>query len=80
MHFIGFLIIGLIAGWLAEKIMRGRGAGLIINLIVGVVGAYIGGFLFESLGMSMHGLIGSFVTAVVGAVVLLFLVGLVKKA
>ena len=80
MHFIGFLIIGLIAGWLAEKIMRGRGAGLIINLIVGVVGAYIGGFLFKFLGLSMHGLIGSFVTAVVGAVVLLFLVGLVKKA
>ena len=79
MHFIGFLIIGLIAGWLAETIMKGKGAGLIINLIVGVVGAYIGGFLFKLLELPMHGLIGSFVTAVVGAVVLLFLVGLVKK-
>jgi uncharacterized membrane protein YeaQ/YmgE (transglycosylase-associated protein family) len=44
MHFIGFLIIGLIAGYLAERIMRGQGAGLVINLIVGIIGAYLGGF------------------------------------
>ena len=80
MHFIGFLIIGLIAGWLAETIMKGKGAGLIINLIVGVVGAYVGGFLFGLLGLSMHGMIGSFVTAVIGAVVLLFLVRVIKRA
>jgi uncharacterized membrane protein YeaQ/YmgE (transglycosylase-associated protein family) len=80
MHFIGFLIIGLIAGWLAETIMKGRGAGLIVNLIVGIIGAYLGGLLFGFLGMSMHGLIGSLISATVGAVVLLFLVGLFKKA
>ena len=80
MHFIGFLIIGLIAGWLAETIMKGRGAGLIVNLVVGVIGAYLGGLLFGFLGLSMHGLIGSLISATVGAVVLLFLVGLVKKA
>ncbi len=79
MHFIGFLIIGLIAGWLAETIMKGRGAGLIVNLVVGVIGAYLGGLLFGFLGLSMHGLIGSLISATVGAVVLLFLVGLVKK-
>ncbi len=80
MHFIGFLIIGLIAGWLAETIMKGRGAGLIVNLVVGVIGAYLGGLLFGFLGLSMHGLIGSLISATVGAVVLLLLVGLIKKA
>ena len=80
MHFIGFLIIGLVAGWLAEKIMKGRGAGLIINLIVGIIGAYIGGYLFRFFGFYMHGLVGSLISATVGAVVLLFVVGLVKKA
>lgn len=80
MHFIGFLIIGLIAGWLAETIMKGRGAGLIVNLIVGIIGAYLGGLLFGFFGLSMHGLIGSLISATVGAVVLLFLVGLFKKA
>ncbi len=80
MHFIGFLIIGLVAGWLAEMIMKGRGAGLVINLVVGVIGAYLGGLLFSFLGLSLHGLIGSLISATVGAVVLLFLVGLIKKA
>ena len=80
MHLIGFLIIGLIAGWLAETIMKGSGAGLLINLVVGIVGAYIGGYVFQLLGFSMHGLIGSLISATVGAVVLLFFVGLVKKA
>jgi len=80
MHLIGFLIIGLVAGWLAETIMKGRGAGLVVNLIVGVVGAYLGGLLFGFLGLSMHGIIGSLISATVGAVVLLFIVGLVKKA
>ncbi len=79
-HLIGFLIIGLIAGWLAYTIMRGRGAGLIINLIVGVIGAYIGGWLFNQMGWQMHGTIGSLVVATVGAVVLLFLLGLIRRA
>lgn len=80
MHLIGFLIIGLIAGWLAETMMKGRGAGIIVNLFVGVIGAYLGGFLFGFWGLSMHGTIGALISATVGAVVLLFLVGLVKKA
>jgi uncharacterized membrane protein YeaQ/YmgE (transglycosylase-associated protein family) len=79
MHLIGFLIIGLIAGWLAYKIMRGGGAGLIMNLVVGVVGAYIGGWLFTQLGWQVAGTIGSLITATVGAVILLFVVGLVRR-
>jgi uncharacterized membrane protein YeaQ/YmgE (transglycosylase-associated protein family) len=77
---IGFLIIGLIAGWLGGKIMRGGGFGLVGNLIVGVIGAFIGGFAFGLLGLTAGGFIGSLVTATVGAVILLWLVGLMKKA
>lgn len=75
---IGFLIIGLVAGFLAEQIIKGRGAGLVINLVVGVVGSFIGGFLFGFLKLSFHGLIGPLITATLGAVVLLFLLGVVK--
>jgi len=75
---IGFLVIGLVAGFLAEQVMKGRGAGLVINLVVGVVGAFIGGFLLGFLKLSFHGLIGTLISATVGAVILLFLVGLAK--
>lgn len=77
---IGFLIIGLLAGWIAGKLMKGGGFGFIGNLVVGVVGAFIGGVMFGFLGISTGGVFGALVTAVVGAVVLLYLVGLVKKA
>jgi uncharacterized membrane protein YeaQ/YmgE (transglycosylase-associated protein family) len=80
MSLIGFLIIGLVAGWLAGTIMKGRGAGLLVNLVVGVIGAYIGGFLFTLIGLSAHGLIGSLITATIGAIALLFLIGVLKKA
>lgn len=79
MHFLWFLIIGLVAGWLAHTIMSGRGAGLIMNLVVGVVAAYLGGWLFGQLEWHMPGTIGSLVTATVGAVILLFLVGLIRR-
>jgi uncharacterized membrane protein YeaQ/YmgE (transglycosylase-associated protein family) len=80
MNFLYFAIVGIIAGWLAGQIMKGRGFGLIGNLVIGVLGAMIGGWLFGFLGLSAYGLIGSILMAVFGAVVLLFLVGLVKKA
>ena len=75
-----FLVIGVIAGALAGKIMRGGGFGLVGNLVVGVVGAALGGFLFRLAGVETVGLIGALVTALVGAVVLLYVVGLLKKA
>jgi len=75
---IGNLVIGLVAGFLAEQIVRGRGAGLVINLVVGVVGAFIGGVLFGFLKLSFHGLTGPLISATLGAVVLLLLLGLVK--
>jgi uncharacterized membrane protein YeaQ/YmgE (transglycosylase-associated protein family) len=79
MDIIWFLIIGLVAGWLAGQIMRGRGLGLIGNLIVGVIGSVIGGFLFGLIGLNSFGLIGSLITATIGAVVLLWFVGMVAR-
>ncbi|MEG1451624.1 GlsB/YeaQ/YmgE family stress response membrane protein [Brevundimonas sp.] len=77
--FIAWIIIGLIAGWLAEKIMK-RDHGLWTNLIVGVVGALLGGFLVNMLGMDASGSwIVGIVVATLGAVILLFLLGLIKK-
>ncbi len=75
-----FLIIGLAAGWLAGRIMKGGGFGLVGDLVVGVIGALLGGWLFSLLGISLGGILGSLVMALVGAMVLLFLVRLIKKA
>jgi len=81
MEIIYFLIIGAIAGWLGGLIMRGGGFGLLGNIVVGIIGALIGGKLLGWLGVSIGGgLIGSIATAVIGAVVLLFIVGLIKRA
>ena len=71
MHLIFFLLIGLVAGWLAGLIMRGGGLGLLGNMVVGVIGAFLGGFLFDVLRITVGGFIGSLVTATVGAGVLL---------
>ena len=73
------LIIGALAGWLAGKIMKGKGFGIPINIVVGIIGAIIGGFLFGLLGVTTGGFIGSLVTATIGAIVLLFAISLVKK-
>lgn len=75
-----FLIIGLVAGYLANVIMKGRGMGLVGNLLVGVVGAIIGGFLLKILGIPSVNLLGSLLTALAGAIILLFLIGLVKRS
>ena len=79
MSFLYFAIVGIIAGWLAGQIMKGRGFGLIGNLVVGILGAMLGGWLFGFLGLQAYGFIGSILMAVFGAVVLLFLIGLIKR-
>lgn len=80
MQFIWFLLIGLVAGWLAGQIVKGRGFGPLWDIVIGIIGAVLGGWLFGLFGLASGSLIGSLVTATVGAVVLLFLVGLLKKA
>lgn len=80
MNFILFLIIGALAGWLAGNIMKGRGFGVLGNIVVGIVGSVLGGMLFGALGLQAFGFIGSLVTATVGAIVLLYLISLIKKS
>ena len=67
---IGWIIVGLIAGWLAGTISRGRGFGCIANILIGLVGAFLGGWIFEKLGVFGGGLIYSIAAATVGAVIL----------
>lgn len=81
MEFLWFILVGLVAGWLAGMVMKGGGFGLIGDIVVGVVGAVLGGFLFRFLGFSTgKGLAGAIVVATVGAVVLIFLLRLIKRA
>jgi uncharacterized membrane protein YeaQ/YmgE (transglycosylase-associated protein family) len=78
---IWFLLIGLIAGWLAGKVMRGGGFGIVGDMIVGVIGALIGGWLFGVLGIGVGlGIIGAIITAFVGAVILLVILRAIKRA
>ncbi len=74
MHWLWFLIIGVVAGWLSGKLTRGHGFGLVGDLVVGILGALIGGFLFRLLGIVSLGVLGSLVSATVGAIVLLWLI------
>ncbi len=71
MHILWFILIGIAAGWLAGQIMKSGNSSILTDLIVGVIGAVLGGFLFGLLGLSANGLIGSLVTATVGAIVLI---------
>jgi uncharacterized membrane protein YeaQ/YmgE (transglycosylase-associated protein family) len=81
MEFVWFIVVGLVAGWLAGLIVRGGGFGVVGDIVVGVLGALLGGFLFSSLCASLGGgLIGSIVVATTGAVILIFVVRLIKRA
>ena len=75
---IWFLLVGLIAGWLAGTIMKGSGFGLIGDLVVGVLGALLGAWLFSLLGITTWGLLGSILVALCGALVLLFVIRLLR--
>ncbi|HKO58732.1 MAG TPA: GlsB/YeaQ/YmgE family stress response membrane protein [Thermoanaerobaculia bacterium] len=75
-----FLLIGLIAGWLAGRVMRGGGYGLLGDMIIGVIGALVGGWLFGVLGIHAGGLLGALITAFIGAILLIFLLRLIRRA
>jgi uncharacterized membrane protein YeaQ/YmgE (transglycosylase-associated protein family) len=78
---VAYIIIGGIAGWLAGKIVKGGGQGILLNVIVGIIGGFLGGFLLEKLGLDV--VAGrkwfTFFTALLGAVILLWIVGLVTR-
>lgn len=75
-----FLLIGAIAGWLAGQIMKGGGYGLVGDIIVGIIGAFVGGWLFGRLGIAAGGIIGMIIAATVGAIILIALLRMIKRA
>lgn len=74
-----WLLIGLIAGWLAGSVTRGAGFGVIGNIVVGMIGAVVGGFVFNALGVDAGGFIGEVVQAFIGALVFLALLSVVRR-
>lgn len=80
LQFIGFLIMGAIAGWLAGKIMSGHGYGIVWDIVLGIVGSFVGGFLFTLIfGSQPAGLVISFVVALIGAVILVGIVHMIRR-
>jgi uncharacterized membrane protein YeaQ/YmgE (transglycosylase-associated protein family) len=76
-----WLVIGAVAGWLAGQIMTGGGFGLVGNIIVGIVGALVGGWLLPRLGIYIGGgIIAAIINAAIGAVIVLFVISLIKRA
>jgi uncharacterized membrane protein YeaQ/YmgE (transglycosylase-associated protein family) len=80
LYLLWVVLIGILAGWLAGQIYKGRGFGLLGDLIVGILGSLLGSFIFGLLGIVAYSLLGRLVMAVVGAIVLLWLIRVVKKA
>ena len=76
MNIIVFLFIGLIAGWIAGQFMEGHGFGGLGDIIIGTIGAFVGGFIFDIFGVTLYGFWGSVVVSAVGAIVFLFISGL----
>lgn len=80
MNIIYILLVGLIAGWLAGKITKGSGYGIVGDLVIGILGAIIGGHVLGWLGIFTYGLIGSLLSALFGALLLIYAVRLLKRA
>lgn len=80
MEMIWTLIIGGIAGWLAGIIMRGKGFGVLVDILLGIVGGWLGGWLFGQLGIRIgSGMLGALIVAVIGAVLLIWIIRLIKR-
>jgi uncharacterized membrane protein YeaQ/YmgE (transglycosylase-associated protein family) len=74
------IIIGILAGFLASKIVKGSGMGILLDLLVGIVGSVLGGWVFGLLGLAAYGLIGQLVMATIGAILLLLIIRAIKRA
>jgi uncharacterized membrane protein YeaQ/YmgE (transglycosylase-associated protein family) len=79
MSLLGWLIIGAIAGWLAGKIVEGYGFGFVGNLVIGILGACVGGYILPQLGIFPASTLGNLLAATLGAIVLLVIIGLLKR-
>ena|SRR3989338_509831 len=80
MNLLWFLLIGLLAGWLAGVLIRGRGYGIVADSIIGILGAFVGGFLFSLLGIQTTSTLGSLVMSVIGAIVFIAIVKAIHKS
>jgi uncharacterized membrane protein YeaQ/YmgE (transglycosylase-associated protein family) len=78
---IVILIVGLVAGWIASKVVSGTGLGLVGDIVVGIIGAFIAGWLFPRLGIGLGvGIVREIIDAAIGAIILLVIIKLVKRA
>ena len=76
-----FLIVGAVAGWLAGVLVKGHGFGLVGNIIVGIVGAFLAGWLLPMLGIAIGGgIVAAIINALIGAVILLVIIGFIRRA
>ena len=81
MEYFWMVLVGMIAGWLAGQFMTGKGFGVVGDILVGVIGALIGGILFEKAGLfSGSSMIGSLIVATTGAIIFLYGLRMVKRA
>lgn len=81
MGWLAWIIVGMIAGWFAGKVMKGGGYGIIMDIILGIIGGIVGGRLFGMIGIQIgNGMIGSIIIAFIGAVILVWLTRMIKKA
>ena len=79
MGFLTWIIVGLIGGWLAGQVMKGGGYGVLMNILLGIIGGVIGGFVLGLLGLHAGGIIGEIVVSFVGAVILVWVAGKLKR-
>jgi len=81
MGFLAWIVVGLIAGWLAGQVMKGGGYGIVVDIILGILGGILGGWIFGFLGFwPGRGMIGSIIVAFIGAVILVAITRALKKA
>ena len=80
MGFLAWILVGLIAGWLAGQVMKGGGYGIFADIILGILGGFVGGLLFGLLGIHAGGMVGSVIAAFIGAVILVWISRQLKRA
>ena len=79
LNVIYYILLGLAAGWLASRILKEKNIGLLGSMVLGVVGAIVGAYVFEFLGISSGGIIGNLVSALVGAIILIYIIRAVRR-
>lgn len=75
-----WVIVGAIAGWLAGMVVKGGGFGFVGNAVLGIVGAVVAGWIFKALGIAAGGILGSIIAAAIGAIIVLLVIGLIRRA